>query len=226
MTETYLGSSFPILETVPNPKPGDRVAFMGNTGEGKTITAAILLLAQPNAIVVNTKHDPMFQVVGETIYDDNAIMRVEGGRYNYCPSDAFLKNMAYRERFFEWCINAGKRAIYIDEINDICPNAKLYPFMLQKCVKQGRWRKLGIWVSSQEPVRAPPFLFSQAQHRYLYYLGWGDYKDVAEEWFECDIDWSLIPERSHKFLLKTPQGVFGPQPPIEVPQILQPYLSE
>lgn len=209
-----------ILRQLPNPGTSNRVAFMGNTGEGKTILAASLLLSVPNAIVVNTKHDPLFEDIGETISNDERIFRVTKGRFDYRPSDSFLRDMDKRERFFAWAFKAGNRVIYIDELNDICPNAQRYPFMLQKCIKQGRWKNLGIWVTAQEPIRAPSFCFSQAQQRYLFYLGWDSHRKLAEEWFETDIDWSLIPERSHKFLLKTPEGIFGPQPPLAIPEKL------
>lgn len=207
-----------ILKTLPVPNAGDRVTFMGNTGEGKTLVAASLLMAVPDAIVVNTKHDPLFKQVGKTIDHDTKIMNVREGRFNYEPGDDFLKDMDRRERFFAWAIKAGKRVIYIDEINDICPSAQRYPFMLQKCIKQGRWRKLGIWCSAQEPIRAPSFCFSQAQHRYLFFLGWADHRRLAEAWFEQDIPWEEIPERSHKFLLKLPSGIYGPQYPLDVTQ--------
>ena len=46
------------LAQLPSPNPGDRVVALGNTGEGKSELMKQLLLAEPNAIIINTKHDP------------------------------------------------------------------------------------------------------------------------------------------------------------------------
>ncbi len=205
-----------ILHRLPAPRLGEHVSFMGNTGEGKTMLATALLLDKnyPNYIIVNTKHDDFFKSFGKTITDDEEIFRVVEGGFNYCPSDVFLQSMPHKERFFAWCLRAGNRRIYCDEVNDICPSASRYPFMFQKAIKQGRWKKLSMFVTAQEIIRAPSFCFSQTQHRYLWYLGWPLHRKLAEAWFEQEIPWDLIPERSHKFLLKTPGGLYGPQPPV------------
>lgn len=211
-----------ILKTLPVPRAGDRVTFMGNTGEGKSLLACSLIQAQPHVIIVNTKHDPTFAtgapklglapVVDSIITRDNQIYHVAGGRYDFRPSDEWMRNTEEKDRFFAWALSAGNRVIYIDEFNDICPSAQVYPYQFQKCIKQGRWKGLGIWGSAQEPIRVPSFCFGQSQYRILFYLGWQPHRKSAEEWFQSNIDWSLIPERSHKFLVKTPEGVFGPQP--------------
>lgn len=203
-----------ILPALPAPKPGDRVTFMGNTGEGKTVLAGALLLSQPDVVIVNTKHDPFFSRIGTPI-DDREIYSIETGRFDFRPSDDWLRNPSKIEQFFHWAIDAGNRVIYVDEFNDICPSAQNYPFYLQKCVKQGRWRRLGIWGSSQEPVRVPSFCFGQSQHKYLFYLGWDPHRKSAEAWFQRPIDWSMIPERSHRFFYQNPVGTFGPQPKLD-----------
>lgn len=213
-----------ILETLPVPRPGDRVTFMGNTGEGKTVTACALLLTQRNAIVLNTKHDPIFaegdskiglkSCVDEIITRDAQVFGLRGGRFDFRPSDHWLQSPEEKDRFFWWALKAGNRVIYIDEFNDVAPSATNYPYFFQKAVKQGRWKKLGIWGSAQEPIRVPSFAFGQSQYRILYFLGWDPHRKAAEAWFQCNIDWSEISERSHKFFLKTPEGLFGPQPPL------------
>lgn len=210
-----------VLHRLPSPRLGEHVSFMGNTGEGKTMVATGLLLdaKYPNYIILNTKHDSFFESFGDTIKNDNDIFKIVEGGYNYQPSDTFLQSMAHKERFFKWCLDAGNRRIYVDEINDICPSAQKYPFMFQKCIKQGRWKKLSMFLTAQEIIRAPSFCFSQTQHRYLWYLGWPLHRRLAESWFEQNIPWELIPERSHRFLLKTPSGIYGPQPPINITKL-------
>lgn len=203
------------LDALPAPNPGDRVTFMGNTGEGKTWLAKELLLSQPDVIVINTKHDPDFESVGHTIDSDSRIFNVGEGRYDWRPSDAWQQDREKQNQFFLWALKAGDRVIYIDEFNDICPSAQTYPWGLQKLVKQGRWKRVGLWGSAQEPVRVPSFCFGQSQHRYLFYLGWDPHRKAAEEWFQMGgksnpLPWDMIPERSHEFLLKTTAGVFGP----------------
>lgn len=210
-----------VLHRLPAPKLGEHVSFMGNTGEGKTLLAVGLLMDPhyPNYIILNTKHDDFFSRFGETVKKDDDIFKVTTGGYDYRPSDLFLQSMAHKERFFDWALRAGNRRIYCDEVNDICPSAQRYPFMFQKAIKQGRWKKLSMFITAQEIIRAPSFCFSQTQHRYLWFLGWPIHRRLAESWFEQEIPWDLIPERSHKFLLKTPAGVYGPQPPVNITPI-------
>ncbi len=204
-----------VLSQLPTPAPGDRVAFMGNSGEGKTELLLRLLASVPNAILLNTKGDPALAKVGPTIGRDDDIYRYTSGRVNFCPSDDWTHSMQQKDRFFQWALDHAKRnsiplVLAVDEVNDIAPSAQLYPVKFQKAIKQGRFLGLGVWCGSQEPVRAPSFSFGQSQHRYLFYLGWANHRKVAESWFECDIPWEAMGERSHRFLLKTPRGIFGP----------------
>lgn len=211
-----------ILKTLPVPKPGDRAAFIGNTGEGKSVVAQVLLLSQRNVIVLNTKHDPVFAegdakinlkpCCEQVITRDEQIYYIKGGRFDFRPSDSWLQSPEEKDRFFKWALDAGNRVIYVDEVNDICPSAQDYPYQFQKAIKQGRWKKLGIWCSAQELVRVPSFSFGQAQYIVMFYLGLAAYRKKAAEWFQTDIDWSMIKERSHRFYLKTPVGLYGPQP--------------
>jgi hypothetical protein len=223
-----------ILDELELPLPGQHASFMGNSGEGKTAVACVLFDAVDHGIVINSKHDPLFaRLCDRTIRNDGAILKVRGGRYNYEPSDAFngvqrgldpaaALRLAFqlRNRFFDWALTKGHRVIYIDEFNEICPSASLYPLQFQKAVKQGRWRELSIWGSAQEPIRVPSFAFGQSKHRYLFYLGWPSHRRLAEEWYQRPIQWDRIPEGSHKFYVKTPSGVYGPQPRIKLPSHL------
>lgn len=219
----------PVLDELELPELGQHAAFMGNSGEGKTLAAVVLFDAIDDGIILNTKRDPMFaRLCDRTITDDAKILKARAGRFNYEPSDAFNGDtkgglklaIALRNRFFAWALDAGHRVIYIDEFNDICPNASTYPVQFQKAVKQGRWRELSIWGSAQEPIRVPSFAFGQAKHRYLFFLGWPAHRKLAEEWYQRPIAWDRIPEGSHKFYVKTPSGVYGPQPRIKLPRHL------
>lgn len=219
-----------VLGALELPEDGEHLSLMGNTGEGKSAVAMALFQSLPHAIVINSKHDPKFaRICDKTIRNDRDILRVEGGRYNYEPSDAFngtapggLKvALPLRERFFAWAFKAGDRTIYIDEFNDICPSASIFPLQFQKAIKQGRSRRLSIWGSAQEPIRVPSFTFGQSKHRYLFFLGWPPHRRIAEAWYERPIEWSAIPEGSHRFYVKLPRGVYGPQPRVHLP----PYLK-
>lgn len=228
------GSEERVLHELVLPGAGEHAAFMGNSGEGKTAVACVLFDAIDHGIVLNTKGDPLFaKLCDRTIRRDGDILKVRGGRYNYEPSDAFngtapgmdraaALRLAFqlRDRFFAWALNAGHRTIYIDEFNDVCPSAAVYPLQFQKAVKQGRWKELSIWGSAQEPIRVPSFAFGQAKHRYLFFLGWPAHRRLAEEWYQRPIAWDRIPEGSHRFYVKTPSGVYGPQPRLQLPSHL------
>lgn len=221
-----------ILDELEIPGYGEHAAFMGNSGEGKTAVALCLFDAVDHGIILNSKHDPLFARICErTIRNDRDILKVRGGRFNYEPSDEFNGDSKggyrvaepLRNRFFAWALEAGKRVVYVDEFNDVCPSASVYPVQFQKAVKQGRWRGLSIWGSAQEPIRVPSFAFGQAKHRYLFFLGWPAHRRLAEEWYQRPIAWDRIPEGSHRFYIKNPRGVYGPQPQIKLPSYL---LSE
>lgn len=219
-----------VLDRLELPEPGQHAAFMGNSGEGKTCVACVLFDALDDGIILNTKRDPLFaRLCDKTIRDDAKIFDVKAGRFNYEPSDAFNGDttgglrvaLPLRDRFFAWALAAGHRTIYIDEFNDVCPSASVYPVQFQKAIKQGRWRELSIWGSAQEPIRVPSFAFGQAKHRYLFFLGWPAHRRLAEEWYQQPIAWEQIPEGSNRFYVKTPSGVYGPQPRIKLPRFLR-----
>ena len=149
-----------------------------------------------------------------TIAHDEKIFDVAEGRFDYRPSDEWIDTKAMRERFFEWALRAGNRVIYIDEFGDVCESAQVYPRKLKAAVTRGRWKNLGIWGTTQEPIRVPSFLFGQAQHRYVFYLGNDDHRKAAAKMMQQDaLPWDVpggLEERSYKFVLKTPGGIWGP----------------
>jgi hypothetical protein len=213
----------PLPELI-QPKPGDRVTAMGNSGEGKSEILRKLFRAQLNGIVLNTKRSAMYdgKEYGIHVSDTEKLMREYNlGRYVLTPEfdDEWWDKMENRERFFKWAMrwqyvnqkeNPDGLWILVDEVTDICPSAQVYPRSFQKAIKQGREFGLGFMVGTQEPVRSPSFAFGQSQHRYVFFIGWDAHRKVAQDWYENKIPWELMPERSHKFLYKGPTGVYGP----------------
>lgn len=209
----------PPLAQLPMPKLGERVSFIGNTGEGKSVVASALLSCVKHGIILNTKGDPFFKQFGPTISGKNAdekIMRVTEGMYNYIPSDAWKHSKAMKDRFFAWLLAAGNRVCYVDEWDDVVDNSQNCPQMVKKCIRQGRWKHLSIWGASQEWAYVPRFCFSQSQWIYIFYTGNPDHRVLASRWVQAEIPWEAIPEFSHKFLIKSPSGVYGPQPRLNI----------
>ena len=204
-------AEFPAL---PLPAPGERLFTLGNTGTGKTVLTRALFSRVTHGIALDTKHDESWDDVGEVIRGDK-IYRVGGGRYVWKVPESFLFDESEREKFFAWALLAGHRTIYIDEFGDVCESAVRFPRSLKLCVMRGRSRKLGIWGTTQEPVRVPPWLFGQAQHRYVFALGHPAQRKLAEEFFEAKIPWTEMPEppsaNAHRFMYKGPgTGAVGP----------------
>jgi hypothetical protein len=210
----------PDLPRLIVPRYGERVAALGNSGEGKTQLLRQLFLAIEDGIFVDTKHDEPNSDLGLTISGNKKIYEIDAGRYVWRAPESFVFDEDERERFYRWCLKAGRRVILIDEFADSCPSAQSYPRALKMCVMRGRSRKLSIWGTTQEPLRVPPFLFGQAQHLYCFHLGHPRQRDLAQEFFEDQrIPWQEMPSHlevghrsplAHRFIYRGTGGIFGP----------------
>lgn len=199
------------------PKQGERLFALGNSGTGKTTLVKSLFKAIENGIAIDTKNDEDWEDAGEIIEGDK-IFNVAEGRYVWRPPSNFPFDEDYQNEFFLWALEAGNRAIYVDEFGDVCPSAQQYPRGLKLCIMRGRSRRLGIWGTTQEPLRVPSFLFGQAQHRYVFHLGHPDQQKRASDYFETRIPFDQMPLEyvggqpiGSKFVYRDPEGrIFGP----------------
>lgn len=201
------------------PGRGERMFALGNSGTGKSVLTRALFRAVRNGIAIDTKHDESWNGVAEVIEGDR-IFSVGKGAYVWKTPESFLFDEEERNRFFKWALEAGNRTIYIDEFGDVCENAQSFPRYLKLCVMRGRSRGVGIWGTTQEPMRVPPWLFGQAQHRYCFALGHPTQKKLADEFFEAKLPWESMPEPSpytkandtaYRFVYKGPgTGLIGP----------------
>lgn len=211
-----------MLDTLPSPLPGERLVILGNSGQGKSVLAKNLVMAEPNVIVVDTKHDEDWSDVGEIKHGEE-IYGVGEGRYVWKTPNAFTDDERHAERFFSWALTAGNRVIYIDEYGDVCPGALTYPLALRRCIMRGRSRKLSIWGTTQEPIRCPSFLIGQAQHLYVFATGHPTQRKTIDQVFEQPVPWQELrlctltgirhsPKEcgGHQFLYKGPYGIYGP----------------
>lgn len=209
----------PDLQQLIIPRYGQRVAALGNSGEGKTQLLRELFLGVEDGIFVDTKHDEDNADLGRVVTGDK-IYSAEHGRYVWKTPKEFVFDADAKEKFFGWALEAGHRVILVDEYGDICESAQQYPRNLRLCIMRGRSRELSIWGTTQEPLRVPSFLFGQAQHFYCFYLGHPDHRKAAEKYMEgVKIPWEAMPSAidvgnnsklAHRFVYRGPGGIYGP----------------
>ena len=201
---------------LPKIATSDRVVLFGNSGEGKSTLARALLIAKPDVIVIDTKRDPKdrWDLVGEIVHGED-IRKVGGGRFVWQPPNNWMTDMEYRDDFFHWALGDpdnlnGNRVIYLDKILHTAPSATKFPIWLQLCVQTGRSANLGIWGTTQMPVRVPLFTIANAEYVFTFAVGLPEYRQRIDEIIEDPVPWSEIPRRSHKFMFRTPGGFYGP----------------
>lgn len=205
------------------PRQGERLWGLGNSGTGKTTTINSIFKAIDHGIFIDTKqnedsaslvwNNPKRVIEGDAIYD------IGPGRYVWRPDKTFPFNEREQERFFTWALEVGNRVIYIDEFGDVTFSANQYPRALRMCVTRGRSARLSIWGTTQEPIRVPSFLFGQAEHRYVFFLGHPEQQKLASQYLGEKVDFSTIPEQyddlgnrlGSPFYYRDPQGILhGP----------------
>lgn len=184
----------------PKIRRGDRASFLGPSGSGKTEVAKALLVAQRNAIVIDTKRSEEWDDVGEVI-GSRDIFRVRAGRFVYRVDSDFLVDKDQPERFFRWALAAGNRVIYIDEQLDIPATTG------QKILAtQGRAAGVGLWVATQRPHGVPLYLLSEANHQFIFRLRLKrDRERIEETTAGAPIDWDTL-DRDFAFVYVNARG--------------------
>jgi DNA helicase HerA-like ATPase len=67
----------------------------------------------------------------------------------------------------------GPRIIYIDEVADITPPRRAPP-PLSRAIRTGRQLGIGVWCGTQRPKDIPSVVFTEAEHFFVFELGWED----------------------------------------------------
>ena len=147
-------------------KRSDRLFIVGQTGSGKSYLARELLNRTDYVVVVDPKH--MFSWEAGKQYDDIYTSVKELDQHwegpaaaIYRPSQAEL--YAGCNALFAWAWKQGNILVYIDEAYDLMVGGRS-GYWLQKCMKQGRQKRLGIWCGSQRPAFVDLSLITEAQH--------------------------------------------------------------
>lgn len=183
----------------PKIKRSQRANFVGPSGSGKTEVATALLLAQPNAIFVDTKRAEDWTHIGEYV-DHRDVYRIRGGRYVYRVEKEFLVDPARVEKFFAWALLAGNRVIYVDEM----VNIKVVP-ALEILAVQGRASQVGLWTGSQRPSGIPLYTLSESNHTFCFRLRVDRDQARMEEATGETIPWGAL-RAKHSFIYIDGEG--------------------
>lgn len=151
--------------------PGEKAFFVGATGVGKSYLMRALAMGAKYLIVLDPKHDFSWSDSGRSKYDDVYVSVADLAKNwtgpnpaIYRPDIAEMRNGC--DEFFKWCWDKRSVHVLIDELLDICPRGNA-GFWLEKCIKQGRSRKLTIWSGTQRPTKLPLTLISESKHFFI-----------------------------------------------------------
>ncbi len=190
---------------LPRIKPGESICIVGPKGSGKTVLAKTLLLARRNAVIIDTKLDEKWSAIGMKI-PEQKLFAVKGGRYHWPASNEFVLDKNVQDAVFRQLLAMGHRVVYIDEAYDLQLSGGL-----KLVATKGRSRKLGIWISTQRPCHIPLFLFSEAQHFFVFYLRLKRDRARIEEATGMEIPWDRLQKWKYSFLYVREDGqIIGP----------------
>ncbi len=174
--------------SLPAPGLGEHAVVTGQNGSGKTETACQILSAGVGntyqAIIIDTKGEERFESLpGEpAIHTKPRGIRADGEHQFIVYRPGLEDNSpAQIDTLLLEVFNQRRNVyLYIDEMYQVCPNAKPTPGY-GYCLMQGRRRwdgktasRMCIFSGSQRPVWIPRHGFTEAKHFYIHSLSEGD----------------------------------------------------
>lgn len=234
MTATY---GAPISQ-LPRPASNQRIACIGPTGCGKSVLMRMLLSRFDNAIVIDPKHQWIWDLPGKR-YSHYAgsfkelvriLLEIErdgtGAPVVYRPpfDDLQQRNIARLDRVYELAFSRGHTHVYMDEQYFATPytsseratNAMPYWF---RCITAGRSRGVGVSAAFQRTTNVPLITMSETDLRIAFYLRMKSDRERAEEL--CGpINWESLQRTPHGFVWatdlysSTPMRLRSPQPQV------------
>lgn len=148
-------------------RDSDRVAIFGTTGSGKSYRATRLLATYPRVAVIDPKFE--FELPGAEIVSryDPKLARQIFRPYADAPiweqTEPFLEDL-WRARL--------PGVVYADEVNDLSRSSRAINPVWNRIIRQGRSAGVCAWSASQRPVDVPSTIFTEAQHFFVFALGW------------------------------------------------------
>jgi energy-coupling factor transporter ATP-binding protein EcfA2 len=157
-----------------------RGALIGKTGSGKTYLAKAMLRRHTgNLCILDPKR--MFLKTGD--FEDLGLDMVCSSlaevkfwrprRFVYRPRPDDFGNLAAYDGLYEWCYKRGNILVYTDDMVGIVPQGRSLRF-LQVCYQMGRERNVSMLSAMQRPVFLPPYMFSDSEKFYAFFLQYPD----------------------------------------------------
>lgn len=165
----------------------NRVSFAGKTGSGKTFAAGFLLKKIRRKVVIDPKNSPAIDEWNLLPYDKDTL-KLLGNPEEHAslrviePPGGYDKDgFPNWDPIFELAWDLAPLTIYLDEMYSTAKNGQLsYP--LRRLYTQGREHGIGVWASTQRPMKVPKEMFTEAEWGLVFMLRRAkDRKEIADD---------------------------------------------
>lgn len=153
-------------------KPTDRLLCVGTTGSGKTTLLRSLAQTRPYRIVLDTKQDPDDRWLGQKVGTLDRLTKVwNKGAILYQPDSDNIQPRQL-EAFFAFVYEVAQDIlIVVDEAQtDGILNSVRYSRHADLLLRQGRGRRVPLWMGSQRPMYLKNEAISESEHIFTFEL--------------------------------------------------------
>lgn len=172
---------------------GEHGLITGQTRFGKTHLAKRIMRFFPYALV----HDPKNRFVAwpEGELRVNHVEELEGVDANrtpwviYAPTeDSEKEDPRAREAFCRYAFRRWRGLVLFDELNRIAESPTVYPPSFRYLYTSGAESGICVLGLTQEPIRLPSFVLTQAAQHYCFYIGNSAHRDKIGGFMPIDED--------------------------------------
>lgn len=153
------------------PAIGERAAFVGQTGCGKTTLAKALLEWRPFVVVHDGKGTINWRGY-KLVRRLEQLRNLNPEKYPrliYRPDPEELADDELSNAFFDWVYRRRNTTLYIDETYSAV-HGNTIPRGLLACLTRGREHRVEVWASTQRPMRIPQEFLSEAENVFAFRL--------------------------------------------------------
>jgi len=187
------------------------VTIVGPRRSGKTLVLKALLRGCKNAIVLDTKRNEDWRMVGRYVKREE-LRHIKGGRFIYRIPDEMqgqdARAGALQSALLEALLRARKRRIAFDEVADFKEKTRGFTLV----TKRGGADNVTLYAATQRPCDVDLTVLSEAMHFFVFFLRLeDDRKRVQKMTHGAAIPWAELHAWKHSFAYIDGAGeVYGP----------------